>query len=239
MKKVLIPVVGTLGAGVIVISGLANFSKTDPATTSSEPQQTSSADLQQTSSAPSSSSGKQENSMGLVGIQYRLHHLDRLASNQIAIWIEDERGNFVKTLFATSFTANGGYISRPESLPEWRKAANWKNASKATIERVARPEQPEGNHTVYWDCTDEAGKPVKPGTYSYKIEGNIQWENRVVFTGKIVIGSRENSANASAVYYPASAANKGILVEQVKADFLPGENMDASKEEPVTQTRGS
>ena len=54
-------------------------------------------------------------------------------SNQYAVWIENEKGEVVKTLFVTSFTTKGrvrgneqpmrGYIKRPACVPTWVKAA--------------------------------------------------------------------------------------------------------------------
>ena len=41
------------------------------------------------------------------------------ASNQFAVWIEDINGNHVKTLYATFYTAKGGYLDRAESLRMW------------------------------------------------------------------------------------------------------------------------
>jgi len=43
------------------------------------------------------------------------------ASNQYAIWIEDAQGQFVKTLYAARWTANGGWNRRPTSIPLWVK----------------------------------------------------------------------------------------------------------------------
>ena len=52
-------------------------------------------------------------------------------SNQYAVWIENEKGNVVKTLFVTSYTTKGrarggeqpkrGYIVRPACVPTWVK----------------------------------------------------------------------------------------------------------------------
>ncbi|WP_141433394.1 DUF2271 domain-containing protein [Bacillus sp. 03113] len=238
MKKVLIPVVGTLGASVIVISGISNFIETDQqpsALVHQVPSTTKKVKMKSDSPVHT----EQENTLGLVSINYNLHHLSRLASNQIAIWIEDEQGNYVKSLFATSFTANGGYEKRPESLPEWRKAANWEKAPKELVNKVSHPQQEAGDHTVYWDCTDDSGSSVPNGIYVFKIEGNIEWENRVIYSGKINIGDEKSKSSASAAYIPASAKEKGTLVEHVSADFLPGETMVASKEEVTTQSRGS
>ena len=52
-------------------------------------------------------------------------------SNQYAVWIENEKGDVVKTLFVTSYTTKGrarggeqpkrGYIVRPACVPTWVK----------------------------------------------------------------------------------------------------------------------
>jgi len=54
-------------------------------------------------------------------------------SNQYAVWIENEKGEFVKTLFVTSYTTKGrarggekaqrGYIVRPTCVPVWVKTS--------------------------------------------------------------------------------------------------------------------
>jgi hypothetical protein len=47
--------------------------------------------------------------LGTVTIEYTLHRISRMASNQLAVRIEDTRGECVASIFATSFTADGGY----------------------------------------------------------------------------------------------------------------------------------
>lgn len=42
-----------------------------------------------------------------------------IASSQYAIWIENEEGKLVRTLYATSFTAKGGYEYRRDAIPFW------------------------------------------------------------------------------------------------------------------------
>ena len=54
-------------------------------------------------------------------------------SNQYAVWIENEKGDVVKTLFVTSYTTKGrvrgneqpmrGYVKRPNCVPTWVKAS--------------------------------------------------------------------------------------------------------------------
>ncbi|RCV50132.1 DUF2271 domain-containing protein [Marinitenerispora sediminis] len=173
--------------------------------------------------------------LGLVAVSYQLNRLPQLASNQIAIWIEDEDGEYVRTLFATSFTANGGYARRPMSLSLWRETSGWESASQAEVESASRPAQPSGRHTVYWDGADRDGRPVPAGRYTYRIEGNIRWENRVLHSGTITVGDQPDSSSAQVEYLPAGAAREGELLADVGAVFTPGETLDPAVLTTFTQ----
>ncbi|TDC25984.1 DUF2271 domain-containing protein [Streptomyces sp. 8K308] len=176
-------------------------------------------------------------SLGLVRISYRLHRIPTHASNQIAVWIEDADGAYVRTLFATSFTANGGYDRRPESLSQWRETSGWEQASEEEIRSASRPAQDSGEHTLYWDGTDANGVPVRPGRYTYRIEGNVLWEKRVLHTGTIELGTAPSTSRAEVAYLPDAARDEPVLVEDVRASFTPGEPLDPDT--VTTYTRGS
>ena len=47
-----------------------------------------------------------QDSLGTVTISYVLDRIKTIASNQIGIWIEDEGGRYIKTLFATKNMEN-------------------------------------------------------------------------------------------------------------------------------------
>ena len=158
---------------------------------------------------------------GIVKITYVLHRLQTIASNQIAVWIEDGDGNYVKTLFATSFAANGGFKKRAQTLPAWVKASDWENASSSDIDAMSGATQPVGTREVVWDLTDIEGNHVRPGKYVYKIEGNIFWDNRVLWQGSIYVGGEENISIAEATYFPENTTENRVLVEQVQAIYEP------------------
>ncbi|MFN2342983.1 MAG: DUF2271 domain-containing protein, partial [Desulfonatronovibrio sp.] len=157
-----------------------------------------------------------------VVISYFMHVQPRMASNQFAIWIEDMDGNYVASVFATRYTARGGYEQRPLSLPEWREVSGWDSKQIQYVDAVSGATPASGNHQVFWDCKDSKGKLVDPGRYIYKMEGNIFWENRVIWTGEIEIGQHACRSKATAEYIPERAHRKGILLEDVKAWFEPG-----------------
>lgn len=162
-----------------------------------------------------------EKSLGTVKIQYNLSNIPKLGSNQVAVWIEDTKGNYICTLYATEFTASGGYAQRPEALPQWFKKSNWKNAKKSEVDAVSSATKKPGTINITWDCKDNNKKNVKPGKYVYFIEGNIYWDNTVLWRGEIQVGNNENKSMAKAEYQPESAKNQGTLIENVSAVYTP------------------
>ena len=77
-----------------------------------------------------------ENSAGeRLEISFRFQR-GGIASSQYAIWIEDETGRLVRTLYATSFTAEGGYEYRKDALPVWVSKAKPQALSSAQIDAI-------------------------------------------------------------------------------------------------------
>ena len=115
-------------------------------------------------------------------------------SNQYAVWIENEKGEFVKTLFVTSYTTKGrsrgtepakrGYIVRPACVPVWVKDSKAEEKTDMQLDAVtgATP-QAGGVQTFTWDFTDEQGKAVPHGIYKVKIEATLIFDSDIVYTG--------------------------------------------------------
>jgi hypothetical protein len=162
-----------------------------------------------------------EESKGSVTFTYKLEKISKKASNQIALWIEDESSKYVKTVFATRFTAQGGFKKRPQALSEWTKTSDWINATRDDVDAVSGPTQMAGMNNLIWDCTDSSGKPVAPGTYVYKMEGNLFWDNRVLWEGRITVGKEQNSSVGEPKFLLTDSTEKSVLVEQLKAVFEP------------------
>lgn len=115
-------------------------------------------------------------------------------SNQYAIWIENEKGEFVKTLFVTSYTSKGrarggqpaqrGYIVRPTCVPVWVKTSKAEEKTDEQLDAVtgATP-QNSGTQTFSWNFTDEQGKAVPQGTYKVKVEATLYFDSDIIYTG--------------------------------------------------------
>ncbi len=115
-------------------------------------------------------------------------------SNQFAVWIENEAGEVVKTLFVTHFTAKGrvhgdeelvrGYIKRPYCVPTWVKDVKAEELSDEQMDAIsgATPQE-SGLKTFTWDFTDQEGNKVKAGTYKVFVEATLFDPSSVLYTG--------------------------------------------------------
>jgi len=158
-----------------------------------------------------------------VTISFTLTRSRQIASDQLAGWIEDEKGAFVRTLFVSRFAgARAGWTLRPQPLPTWVAAAAVKDTPQGQIDAVSGATPPTGPVTVVWDLTDGTGKVVPKGLYRYRIECNVSWENTVLWTGAIEVGAARASSTATAVYSPAEAEKLGTPVKDAAAVYVPG-----------------
>jgi hypothetical protein len=161
-------------------------------------------------------------SAGTVTISYNLFHPHWVASNQLAVWIEDSHGAYLKTVFATNYMARRkGYIVRPQCCPEWVKVSGLASLSAAAVDAISGATQKPGRVEVKWDGTGADGKPVPAGVYTYKVEGNISWDRRVIWKGTIEIGSAPSASVATPTYIPDAARSAGTLLTEVGAKFQP------------------
>ena len=115
-------------------------------------------------------------------------------SNQYAVWIENEKGDVVKTLFVTSYTTKGrarggepakrGYIVRPACVPTWVKTVKANEKSDQQLDAVtgATP-QAGGTQTFMWDFTDQEGKAVPQGNYKVVVEATLFFDSDIIYSG--------------------------------------------------------
>ncbi|MDR0463714.1 MAG: DUF2271 domain-containing protein [Treponema sp.] len=133
------------------------------------------------------------------------------ASNQYAVWIENAQGQLVKTLYATRWTANGGYRSRPSSIPVWVRLSDLANMNRSQIDAVSSATPRTGTATYTWDGTDSRGAAVPAGNYVMVLEGTLRWENQVLYRAPFRLGQGTASPQVSAEYQGDSTAERGMI----------------------------
>jgi tetratricopeptide (TPR) repeat protein len=97
-----------------------------------------------------------------VSIDFLIGFKDELPP-QIAIWIERETGEYVKTVYVSSFS---GYAKEQQiNLPTWARSSKFMN-----IDGVTGASIDLGHHLFIWDLKDYEGNMVKKGHYRVKVE---------------------------------------------------------------------
>ena len=109
-----------------------------------------------------------------------------IASNQLAVWVEDEEGAVVKTLLVTDFTAGRrGYRNRTMSLPVWVASADPESMTNQEIDVLSAATPRPGELVYVWDFTNETGEKVSEGIYTIHVEGTFYWESDVLYSAVI------------------------------------------------------
>jgi hypothetical protein len=133
------------------------------------------------------------------------------ASNQFAVWLEDMDGNYVRTLYATRWTANGGYSSRPTSIPVWVTRSGAAEADKAAIDAISGATPGTGEvSTGFTFIADE----LPPGEYRFFVEGTLRWSNQVLFTGVIDTNGGAVTVEADVEYFYIECDNHNALTAE-------------------------
>lgn len=125
-------------------------------------------------------------------------------SNQYAVWIENDKGEVVKTLFVTSYTTKGrtrpgeepmrGYVKRPNCVPTWVKAAKAAEQTDQQLDAItgATP-QASGSQTFTWDFTDQQGNAVPKGNYKVIVEATLYQASDILYTG--IFSTKDKAGN--------------------------------------------
>ncbi|MDR0198024.1 MAG: DUF2271 domain-containing protein [Oscillospiraceae bacterium] len=149
-----------------------------------------------------------ETSGGVI-IEFNYVKQSGWASNQFAVWVEDADGNLIKTLYATRYTAKGGYADRPDSIPDWVKKSGIDTMDAPEVDAVSGATPKTGGLSYTWDLTDDSGNAVGAGEYAFFVEGSLRWKNRVVYSGVIKTDGEEVTVEAKAEYFYEASEEYG------------------------------
>lgn len=123
---------------------------------------------------------------------------------QTAVWVEDEKGNFVRTLYVSGFAGNVG--SRQITLPTWGKSSNFETdaTTSASID--------VGHYMYVWDLKDGSGKEIASGKYTIKVEvsywPSMQYQLALAV---IEVGDKEKKVKVE----------EGNLIPYLEVRYLP------------------
>jgi len=148
-------------------------------------------------------------------------------SNQYAVWIENNRGEVVKTLFVTSFTTKGrvregqpikrGYTYRPACVPTWVTNVKATDMTDAELDAFtgATPKE-SGKQTFVWDFTDSEGKKVSKGNYKVCVEATLKNEYKLLYVGTLSTNDKAGAIELRETVTGYDEAYAG-MIKDVKA----------------------
>lgn len=151
-------------------------------------------------------------------------------SNQYAVWVENSKGDVVKTLFVTNFTTKGrgnnpdgtrrrGYTFRPTCVPTWIKNAKVADMTDDQLDGVsgATPAA-SGVQTFTWDFKDAAGKAVPAGDYKILLEATLYNNSIVLYSGTFSTKDKAGDVKLTSSVTELDEQHKNMVTE-VKAQL--------------------
>ena len=170
--------------------------------------------------------GAQNNAQNsIVEISFKFNRQRGFSTNQFAVWIEDLRGNTVKTLYATKFTASGGWEKRPQSIPLWVQKSGISALNKNEIDALTGSTPRAGTLSYRWDGLDKNGSPAAAGEYRIFLEATLRGDNRVLYSAQFTLGSNTGRAAVASVeaevkasYFGNDTKERG-MIENVKVFY--------------------
>ena len=134
------------------------------------------------------------------------------SSNQFAIWIEDSRGNFTKTIYATRFTASGGWARRSMSIPVWVEKSGLSSMARSEVDAFTGATPRAGTLSYSWDGRDKNGNPLPAGEYRVFLEATLREANRVLYCATFTLGSGNPiAADLKTEYFGSNIAERGMI----------------------------
>ena len=152
-------------------------------------------------------------------ISFTFNRQSGSATNQFAVWIEDAQGRHVKTLYATRYTANGGYSRRETSIPRWVKQSGLAAMSRSQVDSITAATPRAGSLSYTWDGTNAANAALPPGNYTIYLEGTLRWENQVLYSAVIRLGQGA-AVPAVTTEYTGTPGAEANMIENVRVRTL-------------------
>ena len=121
---------------------------------------------------------------------YRESHTQ--ASNLFAVYVINQDGKLVKTLFLPNFIGQRRYYERrPDAISRWVALANPSLMDDSELDAISGATPDGGSLSYTWDLTDENGGAVEKGVYRMILEATLYWDSETVFTAEIDLSHPE------------------------------------------------
>ncbi len=139
-------------------------------------------------------------------------------SYQIAIWIENEKGDYIETFFVSDYLSYGGY-NIEGICPVWVKKAHWEKTPEEVVDAVTQATPDIGEVNLEFEAPAEK---FPAGNYKYFIEVHNTENYNEIYSGILTI-KKEGSTSvseATVTYKPKKYPEGSGLLSNVKAKYF-------------------
>jgi hypothetical protein len=138
-----------------------------------------------------------------------------IPSNLIAIWLQKQGGEYIKTFFVCDYLSYAGYTI-PDICPDWASKVQWGEEAGEMVDAVTQATPDTGNVVLKFDFSaDELG----PGKYEYCIEVHVAEKYNELYCGEIeVFGNKTNPviSEPKVTYLPEKYPKGSGLLTNIK-----------------------
>ncbi len=132
-----------------------------------------------------------------------------------AMWLEDAKGNLVKTLYVSQELSSGEY-RMGEACPDWIKQAHWEKAPKSEVDAVTAPTPSVGSESKTFDL-GKLGVPAGP--YQFKFQVHITERHNVLHRGALTVGPESQAVKLETVVGPGKVSATDQFVRDVDVRY--------------------
>ncbi len=152
--------------------------------------------------------------IGNLIVTFYLEYLaDPYPSYQTTIWLENENGEFMQSLFVSDWLGRGGYAHR-DVCSTWNAKANWTENHSEDVDAVTGATPEWGVDSQY--TFDLSIRGIAPGTYKCNIETHISGEYNILYTGLINVNVEDSTVDPTPIYIPNPHESAGDILKNVK-----------------------
>ena len=140
------------------------------------------------------------------------------SSRFMAVWLENEGGELVKTLFVSTELAQGAFTVEGDICPDWIKKSHWEKATQAEVDAVSGPTPTAGSGSLSLDLKKYG---ISPGVYSFCMQIHIHDNYNILYKGQIRLGKEPAEVQPEVSYSPKRYESAEDLLRDVRVRFTP------------------
>ena len=162
--------------------------------------------------------------LGDLDIDFYLEYVaDPYPTYQTVMWLENVNGDCLQSLFVSEWLARGGYNST-YVCSTWSSKSQWAVATDEDVDAVTAATPEWGVDSHY--SIDLSDRNVAPGSYKFNIETHITDDYNILYTADIEFSGEDNSPEPTPVYIPGQHPQAGVVLTNVKIEYVFNRTMD-------------